>query len=95
MTLPKRFKKNGMRSSLLFVFSFQKALCQNPRSNGKAQYKGAVASVKSDFLPADGVFVSMRERKLRRQLARWYEIGPGSFVMNCHLSNLRNSAPWP
>ena len=43
--------------------------------NRRFKHKGVVASVQQENLPASGPFSSMRERKLRRKLARWYELG--------------------
>ena len=40
----------------------------------RSKYKGAVASVRQETMPASGNFVPMRERKLRHRLARWYEL---------------------
>ena len=40
----------------------------------RSKYKGAVASVQQEAMPASGTFVLMRERKLRHRLARWYEL---------------------
>ena len=42
---------------------------------GHFKHKGVIASVQLENLPASGPFTCMKERKLRRRLARWYELG--------------------
>ena len=39
------------------------------------KHKGVVASVQRENLPASGPFCCMKERKLRKSLAWWYELG--------------------
>ena len=62
--------------------SFQEALrhCfllahgMNVERPGKARFKGAVVSVRTETMPSHGMFTPMKERKVRHQLARWYEL---------------------
>ena len=39
------------------------------------KHKGVVSSVRQENLPASGRFCCMKERKIRKSLARWYELG--------------------
>ena len=60
--------QNAVRGA--FVFAPQ----SNFPSSGQIRHKGLVAQVKRETLPAKGIFTSMQERKLRHQLAKWYEL---------------------
>ena len=60
--------QNAVRGA--FVFAPQ----SNFPSSGQIRHKGLVAQVKMETLPAKGIFTSMQERKLRHQLAKWYEL---------------------
>ena len=54
--------------------TFSWVLNEDPGRSRKALYKGAVAQVRVENMPAYGPHKPMKERKLRRNLARWYEV---------------------